>query len=173
MIQEGWINIDYDPQPGRSFYFDALDQLAIADGGVRHIHCEHFLEHLDYEAACRFLRECYRVLEPSGSMRIIVPDAERYMRAYCKNDAEFFSQLIHLGGHNEALIPKNRVCNHSFRMGGDHRFAWDFETLQHAASEERFSAVIRSRHDDADVPYRIDGQDWWRPVESLYVNLRK
>jgi predicted SAM-dependent methyltransferase len=170
---EGWVNIDYEPRTEKSFYFDALDGLPIADNSVRHIHCEHFLEHLEFADAVLFLGECYRVLEPSGSMRIIVPDAERYMRAYCDNDEQFFAKLINLGNHPEPLIPKNRVCNHSFRFWGLHRFAWDFETLEHTARDLKFAQIVRSQLNNIEPDYRIDGQDWWRPLESLYANLRK
>jgi hypothetical protein len=105
-------------------------------------------------------------------MRVIVPDAERYMRAYCQNDDGFFAKLEHLGGAIEPLKPKNMVCNHSFRMGGDHRFAWDLETLDTAAKKSGFTAS-RSSINDVEAELRIDGQDWWRPFESLYVNLWK
>lgn len=173
LTRENWVNIDYSPIEGKSFYLDALDEIPIADGSVRHIHCEHFLEHLEYSDALSFMNECYRVLESGGTMRIIVPDAERYMRAYCSDDKEFFAKLINLGGHSEPLTPKIRVCNHMFRMWGDHRFAWDFETLEHAANRIGFSKVSRSKSNDIESAYNIDGQDWWRAVESLYTNLEK
>jgi len=171
LVRSGWVNIDYDPIDGESLYFDAIDTLPIENGVVRHIHCEHFLEHLEYRDAVHFLRECYRVLADCGTMRIIVPDAERYLRAYCAGDDEFFERLIDLGGHVEPLRPKIRVCNQMFRMFGDHRFAWDFEALKMAASECGFSQIIRSSINEGD--YAIDGQDWWRPFESLYANIHK
>src|SRR5262249_4964457 len=87
---EGWVNIDINPPP-RAFYYDALDPLPIASETVRHIHCEHFLEHLCFDDARAFLHECYRVLEPFGSLRIIVPDVEKYMRAYATDDKTFFT----------------------------------------------------------------------------------
>src|SRR5262249_29053385 len=114
-INEGWLNIDYSPVDG-SFYFDALDPLPLSSASVKHIHCEHFLEHLEHRDSLLFLRECHRVLIPQGTMRVIVPDAEKYMRAYVANDQEFFEKLVNLGGHSEPLHPKNRVVNHSFRM---------------------------------------------------------
>jgi hypothetical protein len=173
LIREGWVNIDYQHRAGQSFYFDALDHLPIASAAVRHIHCEHFLEHLEYADALEFLKECARLLEAGGTMRLIVPDAERYMRAYCADEQPFFAQLAHLGNTLEPLTPKNRVCNHSFRMDGEHRFGWDFETLEAACRPLGFTNIARSTLNDIEGPYRLDGQDWWRPLESLYANLRK
>jgi predicted SAM-dependent methyltransferase len=173
LIHELWVNIDYEVVPGRSFYFDALDLLPLVDASVRHIHCEHFLEHLEHRDALRFLRECNRVLDSGGTMRVIVPDAERYMRAYVANDLDFFDRLVNLGGHQEPLRPKNLVCNQMFRMWGEHLFAWDFESLDAAARSVGFSEVRRSSHNDVEPEYAIDGGDWWRPFESLYANLHK
>ena len=38
------------------------------------VYHSHLLEHLDREVAGEFLKECYRVLKPSGIMRVVVPD---------------------------------------------------------------------------------------------------
>jgi predicted SAM-dependent methyltransferase len=162
------VNIDYDPVDEESLYFDAIDGLPIESEAARHIHCEHFLEHLEYRDALHFLRECHRVLDRCGTMRIIVPDAERYLRAYCAGDDAFFERLVDLGGHAEPLRPKIRVCNQMFRMFGDHRFAWDFEALETAALECGFSQVARSSINEGELA--IDGQDWRRPFEPTSTN---
>ena len=172
LIRDGWVNIDREPQSG-VFYFNALDPLPIADSTVSHINTEHFLEHLEFEDGVRFLGECYRVLSVGGTMRIVVPDAERYMRAYVQNDVQFFEQLKDLGGSARPHPSKDAICNQMFRMAGAHRFAWDFETLELVAKDHGFRSIHRSMHNDPDAPYCIDGQDWWRPVESLYANLQK
>lgn len=170
LVQPGWVNIDFEPRPG-AFFFNALDPLTIEDQRVKHIHAEHFLEHLEYEDAICFLGECYRVLKVGGTMRIVVPDAERYMRAYSSGDATFFDRLKELGGTAEPIPTKDAICNQMFRMGGDHRFAWDFETLEHVARKIGFKSIERSHYNDSSAPYCIDGQDWWRPIESLYAHL--
>jgi predicted SAM-dependent methyltransferase len=170
MVQEGWINIDLAPRPG-VIYFNVLNALPVDDQTVAHIHAEHLLEHLEYVDAIFFLGECHRVLEIGGSIRIVVPDAERYMRAYVENDKEFFERLDHLGGTPEPLPTKGAICNQMFRMGGDHRFAWDLETIEYTARRVGFRSVRKSSHNDSSAPHCIDGQDSWRPIESLYVNL--
>ena len=40
------------------------------------VYHSHFLEHLDVQAGDTFLGECYRVLKPSGILRVVVPDLE-------------------------------------------------------------------------------------------------
>jgi hypothetical protein len=71
----------------------------------------------------------------------------------------------------EPLPTKDAICNQMFRMDGHHRYAWDFETLEHVATQIGFREIQKSRHNDSSAPHCIDGQDWWRPHESLYANL--
>jgi predicted SAM-dependent methyltransferase len=172
IIQRDWVNIDFDPKPG-AFYFNALNPLPLDDGSVRRIHAEHFLEHLDYTDVVRFLSESKRILAKGGTMRIVVPDAERYMRAYASSETAFFAQLKDLGGASEPLPTNDAICNQMFRMGGDHRFAWDFETLEFVTRQVGFDGIRRSHFADRSIPYCIDAKDWWRPVESLYAELTK
>jgi predicted SAM-dependent methyltransferase len=172
IVLPNWVNIDFSPGDG-TFYFNLLNPLPLQSGSVTRIHAEHFLEHLDYDDAVHFLSECCRVLAAGASMRIIVPDAEKYMRAYAADDKNFFECLKELGGASKPLPTKAAICNQMFRMNGDHRFAWDFDTLAYASRAAGFKAINKSVHNDPKIPNAIDGQDWWRPVESLYAELEK
>jgi predicted SAM-dependent methyltransferase len=173
LTRDGWVNIDVQPSPGKSFYLDVRNGLPLSNCSARHIHCEHFLEHLEFSEAKQFLCECARVLENGGSMRLIVPDLEKYVIAYTQNDHTFFRSFRFLGGAAEPLETKGAVCNQMFRMGGSHKFAWDFETLREVARHCGFSEVSRSAWGDVPPLLNIDGNDEWRSVESLYVKLVK
>ena len=80
-------------------------------------------------------------------MRIIVPDAGKYMSAYATRDESFFGKLDGLGGASPPLETNALICNQMFRMGGDHLFAWDFETLELICRRIGFSSVVRSSLD--------------------------
>ncbi len=172
LVQPKWVNIDFSTGED-AFYFNLLNRLPLQSGSVVRIHAEHFLEHLDFADALTFLSECSRVLADTGTMRIIVPDLEKYMQAYATDDRKFFERLKELGGASEPLPTKGAICNQMFRMNGDHKFAWDFETLEYASRIAGFKTIKRSFHNDPKVLGNIDGQDWWRPVESLYAELEK
>ncbi|GLI91116.1 hypothetical protein LMG27198_01080 [Methylocystis echinoides] len=173
LVREGWINIDFSATSNDVFFWNLRNGLPLEPGTVEHIHMEHFLEHLDYCAAVDLIGECYRVLQAGGTMRLIVPDAGRYMRAYTEDDKKFFSQLERLGGTAEPLPTPAAICNQMFHMAGDHKFGWDLQTLQFVCSKVGFRSAQESRHNEIDPRYNIDGQDWWRPVESLYLNVTK
>lgn len=81
----GWVNVDISPAPGINCVYDCRKSLPFPNESVKGIFSEHFFEHIDYvEEVPDFLSECYRVLEVGGVIRIIVPDAEQYLFAYCK-----------------------------------------------------------------------------------------
>ena len=167
-----WINVDIEPKNG-AYFADLRDPLPLRDGSVRHIHCEHFLEHLEYFYAKKFLGECRRVLGDGGSMRIIVPDAEKYIRAYAAGDRAFFDRLRDLGNPGEPFRTPIEVINQMFDMCGSHRFGWDFETLELAVREAGFARIERSQRNGVAPDLCLDGDDWWREAESLYTNLYK
>lgn len=172
IIKEGWVNLDINPGRG-AFFLNAKKGLLFEDAAVRHIHCEHFLEHIEYPIAISFLRECCRVLEPKGSIRLILPDAEKYFHAYCAKDVVFFDKLKHLGGTAEVFCTPVEIINQMFRMWGDHRFAWDFETLELNLKRAGFVSIQRSKFGDIRQEFNIDGTDEWRLLESLYINATK
>ncbi|MGB0909659.1 MAG: class I SAM-dependent methyltransferase, partial [Nitrospirales bacterium] len=90
----GWINVDTHPYEGINCVYDCRKSLPFPDNSVRGIFSEHFFEHLDYtEEVPWFLSECHRVLKPGGVFRVIVPDIELYMQAYCTDGWEELSKI--------------------------------------------------------------------------------
>lgn len=177
LVREGWVNIDLYPAPG-AWYVDVVNGLPFKTSSVTHIHCEHFLEHLRFDDAARFLGECHRVLVPDGTARVIVPDAEKYIRAYCEGNQAFFDKLVRLGYTDDDMVNPDldtpiKVVNQAFQMGGEHKFAWDFATLSRTAREAGFSSVTKSCYGEVAGDLAIDGTDEWRLIESLYTMLRK
>jgi predicted SAM-dependent methyltransferase len=171
-VIDGWLNVDAYVIDKDVLHYNALNCLPLDNGSVKRIHCEHFLEHLDLQQAMVFLVECRRVLEVEGTMRIIVPDAEKYMTSYVARDEGFFGQLRFLGNASRPLETNMMVCDQMFRMGGDHCSAWDFITIEKVCRGAGFSSVERSEWRGGPVEHQIDGLDNWRPLESLYCELR-
>jgi predicted SAM-dependent methyltransferase len=64
----------------RPFYFKKGDRLPFEDGVFNYVFSEHFFHHLFFDEAHALLRECHRVLAPSGVLRTVVPDAD--LRTY-------------------------------------------------------------------------------------------
>jgi hypothetical protein len=92
--RKGWVNVDGFRGPGVNCVYDVRTDLPFSNASVRGIFTEHLVEHLDYtDEAPRFLAESYRVLQNDGVLRIIVPDAERYLRVYASGGWEGLTEL--------------------------------------------------------------------------------
>src|SRR5579875_355181 len=92
--RQDWVNMDVFSFPNVDCVYDCRRSLPFDNGSVQAIFCEHVLEHFDYsEEAPRFLRECRRVLVDGGVIRVVVPDAEQYLRGYCVDGWELVSAL--------------------------------------------------------------------------------
>lgn len=165
--KDGWTPIDLMVDPPGGIRWDVRWGLPLETGSVRRIHCEHFFEHLRFpDEVMPALAECHRVLEPDGELRIIVPDAARYIRAYAQNDRAFFDAMRDLGGAAQPFETDIEIVNQAFRMGGDHQFAWDFTVMRRRLAQVGFERVEETGYDPARF---IDQGDEWRRRESLYV----
>lgn len=175
----GWVNLDARRWPGVDCVFDARKRLPFEDGSVRLLFCEHFLEHLEYsEEVPMFLAECLRCLAPGGVIRLVVPDARRYLEAYVQGDWAALTRIRPLRrGRRDAWLgcpirTSLELVNLVFRQGGEHRFAWDRETLAHALRRQGF----RRMREHACGQSRAAGlalDQAERASESLYVEAER
>ena len=168
----GWVNVDCFRGPGIDLTRDLRRPLPFPDNSARLIYSEHVLEHLQMADAVRLLQECHRVLAPEGILRIGVPDAEIYLRAYTSGDQAFFDELKHLGGAVNPLRTPMEVINHMFRMGACHLFAWDWPTLQLALTEAGFVSTRKGASGEASST-EICLDDPAHAFETLYVEASK
>lgn len=175
----GWVNVDIFPAAGVNCLYDCRKKLPFASNSVRGIFCEHFVEHLDYtEELPHFLSECRRVLQPGGVLRIIVPDAERYLRAYAADDWAALAALRPLEAgrvdahFNFAYRTRMELINMILRQGHHHKYAYDLETLAFVLRRYGFAHVVRQQFGHSLLPeLAIDWTE--RASESLYVEAVK
>ncbi len=175
----GWVNLDFYSLPGVNCVYDCRKNLPFSDDSVKFIFTEHFFEHIDYtEEVPLFLSECWRVLEPGGVIRIVVPDAEEYLRAYCTEGWEDLIRIrplrpdlsdVHFGSK---FNTKMEVVNAVFRQYFEHKYAYDFDNLRFALSRYGFGEVRKMSFGESRQPeFCIDNPD--RAPGSLYVEALK
>jgi predicted SAM-dependent methyltransferase len=164
--KDGWVNIDiFSPQADLTL--DMREPLPFADGSATIIYSEHFFEHLDYPGITkRFLKESYRILKPGGTFSVGVPDTQWPLEAYVGPDDRGYFPFAKAAWHPAWCETRLEQINYHFRQDGEHRFAYDFETLHHALSEAKF-ANIRQRAFDGN----LDTEN--RKVGTLYVDAVK
>jgi predicted SAM-dependent methyltransferase len=82
VLHPAWINLDISSSSPYVKLHDIRRGLPFSNYQIDACYCSHVLEHLTPGQARRLLAECYRVLKPSGILRIAVPDLESIVRSY-------------------------------------------------------------------------------------------
>ena len=136
----GWINIDNQPLPGVDRVLDVRRGLPFH--GVSAIYAEHFLEHIGFEDALRFLKECRRVLADHGVLRISTPNLDWVWKThYASYDS---------GSPHERLRDCFQV-NQAFH-GWGHQFLYNKTMLESVLKAAGFASVLFQRYGQSEIP---------------------
>jgi predicted SAM-dependent methyltransferase len=128
----GWINIDVNPKAAPDVLADLSRGLPLASACADFIFTESFIEELSLEHARRFMCECRRIIKPTGVMRLLTADLERFARSYLDQpqwlvDTWEYTVGIPLETHSAC-----EVLNVGLRIGG--RFFYDRSTFRQLAT---------------------------------------
>jgi len=172
----GFVNLDLLSSHPEVIEYDCRWSLPFTDASVSGIRVEHFFEHLEpRQELPAFLAESHRVLGAGGVLRIVVPDAERYVRAYCSDGADGVNAFEALGvaaPFPEDLPTRMDIVNHMFHQWHEHRWGYDFETLEHRLKQAGFSNVERMEYQRSlNDDLAVDRDE--HAAYSLYVDAVK
>ncbi len=87
---QGWINADICYSPGVDIACDILAGLPLEDDSLDYVVSIHALPEISYADMEDVLWELRRVLRPGGVLRLGLPDMDRAIQAYLRNDREYF-----------------------------------------------------------------------------------
>jgi predicted SAM-dependent methyltransferase len=168
-----WLNVDaLGHHSDQSFSCDVRKGLPLADGSVDRIFAEHVIEHFNFKHELPdVLREFLRILKSGGKIRIIVPDGRRFTEAYVKADRELWASLG-LDPYPDDMPTAMALLNHVFHQGGEHHFAYDYETLEWVLRKAGFVGVQKCAFGESSDPVlAIDRTE--HSFYSLYVEANK
>ena len=167
----GWINIDMNPKG--DFTLDLREGLPFADNSVERIYTEHSLEHFYREHDGPFLlRECLRVIEPGGWIRITVPDAQIFLDFYQdKLDPQTAETIART--HRSFGGTRLDVVNKAFRWKHQHLYMYDAQTLAALLEEIGFTEIEHREFRTTPIEEFRDLDLESRRVETLYMEARK
>src|SRR2546426_894868 len=154
---DGWVNVDIARGERINVIWDLRCGLPFNDESCSALFGEHVIEHVPRKSAEKLLRECYRVLQRGGVLRLSTPDAGRFLRSYA-GDGEF---LRHPAFPDPIETPLDRI-NQMMREDGQHLWAYDAESLLLAlrkagfsrASEQQFGQSAHSHMQHIDTEGR-------------------
>jgi SAM-dependent methyltransferase len=177
IIQKGMINLDFFFNPNLDYAADLRFPLKIESDSMDGIICEHTMEHLTYEQDDRLLAECYRIMKPGGTMRIILPDVSLFVKNYAEGNQAWFDkwEQIMFKESKDPVRSKRRLATPLSALSFvtqeyGHISAWDVPTLKFYMEKAGFKDVqqvaFKQGRDenlliDTDVPGRL--------YVSLYV----
>lgn len=165
-IKPGWVNIDM--MGNVDLQLDMRENIPLPDESAQIIYSEHFFEHLGYPTdVLHFLEECRRILEPGGVFSVGVPDTEWPLRDYGGDGHGGYFEAAHVQRwHPDWCRTKMEHINYHFRQDGQHRFAWDFETMERVLLDAGFVEIRRRSYlPGLDTDTRAPG--------TLYVDATK
>lgn len=164
MLPPPWINIDVidltNYAKARGYLFmchDVTKGLPFRDGTVSAINLSHLLEHLTYQEGESLLKECYRVLQKGGALRVSLPDTKLLAKKYLEGNLE---DLKFLGP--EVYSYRFPVQRFWHILSSGHRSAYDEELLRAVLREVGFILVEKP-------PKQLEGVVEVYPEVSLVV----
>ena len=151
----GWVNVDNQAYPGVDRVLDVTAGLPFED--VSLIYAEHFIEHLAYDAALAFLRECRRVLRDDGVLRLSTPNLDWVWASHYKKVMT-----------NEEQILACFAINRAFR-GWGHQFLYNERTLTATLLDAGFGSVARREYGESphDALRGIERHEWQEDFDGL------
>lgn len=162
-----WLNVDGWPDRNVHLAVDLNRKLPFSDNCFAGIFSEHVFEHFDLAQGESILRECFRILQPGGCLRLIVPDGETILRSYLEDPAGLVARR---GTDNRFAID---AVNSYFRQRYEHQYIYDWPMLENQLTAAGFVEVARVRFQqgNASRPIMLDDEKYeW---ESLYVEAVK
>ncbi len=140
---DGWVNVEMRRSVDTALVLDIRRPLPFANGSASRVLAEHVLEHVEFRAeALNLVKEVYRVLEPEGTFRVIVPDCERFLKAYSDGDKEAWQVLgWDMDALSDDIYTPMHIINHVIQQEGEHLFGYDFETLTWLLQRAGFSRI--------------------------------
>lgn len=164
----GWVNLDAARGDKIDIVWDLRGGLPFPAESCAAIFGEHVIEHIPKAGAELLLRECHRVLQPRGVVRLSTPDAGKFLRAYV-NDREFLSDPRFPDSADTSM---DRV-NMMMREYGQHLWVYDAESLILLLRKAGFSSVAEQQYGVSTHPRMQQIDSAARAFESLYVEAIK
>src|ERR1700743_2591931 len=77
-----WVNVDFVSIGDDVIGHNLLKGIPFDDSSFEVVYHSHVLEHFQKRDAVKFIDECYRVLKPGGTIRVVIPDLEQIVTHY-------------------------------------------------------------------------------------------
>ncbi len=150
----GWLTADIAPSQG-SIQIDAARPFPLPSEAFDYIYTEHMIEHVPFTAGQNMLRECWRVLKNTGTIRVVTPSIGFLLRVISVDRGELEQRYLEwsLG----AFVPEAPIITPAFFLNNfvrnwGHQFLYDRQTLRCALEAAYFGNIIECELAQSDHP---------------------
>lgn len=141
-----WTNVDFISSGEGVIAHNLVEGIPFNESTFEAVYHSHVLEHFSKPDGERFIKECYRVLAPGGTLRVVVPDLERIAISYvhCLKEALEQPNALHTANHAWSTIEMvDQIARH--QSGGQMLSYWTQpEIINQAFVEERIGYEFTS-----------------------------
>jgi predicted SAM-dependent methyltransferase len=143
---EGWMNVDLHGGRHGSIFMDASRRWPLPNNAFDAILCEHLIEHLPKDVGLHLLVEAFRVLKPSGKIRVVTPDLNAMARLILDPSTPEHCQYLHFVAefHGKPQISNCDAVNYIFYWYG-HRYIYTVEELTRHFRAVGFGELVETR----------------------------
>ncbi|QDU92540.1 class I SAM-dependent methyltransferase [Lignipirellula cremea] len=136
---DGWVNVDVGASPAVDVIADLTEAVPLENESCALIYNEHFLEHMTVDRGVAFLKECHRLLQTGGVLRVAMPSLTETVRQYY--DDEWRDQAWIRTYSCEWIQTRAELLNIAFRNWG-HEWLYDEEELERRLREAGFDQTM-------------------------------
>lgn len=127
-----------------------------ADKSVQYVYCSHVLEHFEQWQTFNILKECRRVLTKNGWIRIVVPDIEKLIEIYQKDQKKRSfrpaQRLCRLWwGYDKDSLPTGFWGRTVRTFIRDHKWHYDKKEMEYLLKLAGFSRIKVQRFKKGEV----------------------
>jgi predicted SAM-dependent methyltransferase len=163
----GWINSDRRNLPGVDVVCDIRGGLPLESDSIDYAVSVHALQEVPYPDLTPVLQELRRVLKQDGFLRLVLPDRDKGIQAYLRNDRDYFlipdEEIESIGGK---FIVQLLWYGHSRTL-----FTYDF--VEELLFKAGFDRVSRCRYKETGSAHPDIVELDRREQESLFVEAIK
>ena len=156
-------------------YGDIIYGLPVVENSCKVVYCSHVLEHLSLEDFRRAVRNTYKILEPGGTFRFVVPDMEYYIQEYI-NDPSYERANNFMKNTRLGKEKRNRSLKQFFFEwlgNSQHLWMWDYKSLKYELEQADFVEVRRAQFADSTEPMFKKVEFWERWENCLGIECKK
>jgi predicted SAM-dependent methyltransferase len=150
----GWLSSDIKPMYRETIYLDASKPFPFPDATFDYVFAEHMIEHVSWRHGLSMLKECHRVLKPTGAVRLATPDLSVLAGLLRSQDARAARYIAWV---TDNFLPEAPGRFPGFVLnctvnGFGHRFVYDEETLALTMRLAGFASITRHAIGESEDP---------------------